>query len=113
MSQNTNEIWDELEIGSVPTKEIPTDKNNSKYKFKSKIEAKIFKEQLERHFGKRNGIEFYLRKIKQSHGTYYNVIMLYLVTDEECQRFAFLEVEDKIPEYWDAIAKEKLTSIAD
>jgi hypothetical protein len=39
--------------------------------------------------------------------------MLYKVTDEESQRFAFLEVEDKIPEYWDEIAKKKLTSIAD
>jgi hypothetical protein len=113
MSQSSEEIWDELEIGNVPTREVPSDKKNSKYKFKSKIEAKIFKEQLERHFGKKSGIEFYLRKIKQSHGTYYNVIMLYKVNDEECQRFAFLEVEDKIPEYWDEIAKKQLMSITD
>lgn len=107
----SDEMWDEIEIGSVPGLEQGVGNSEKNYNKNAKKEALIFKKQLIRKFGNQEGIEFYIRKIKQSHGIYYNVIMIYKVNDWKSQNFAFLEVEDNIPDFWDDESKKELEKL--
>jgi hypothetical protein len=100
------DLWDEIEIGNVPLKESAVSIMEKGYAGKAKKEAFQFKNQLLRKFGKKNGVEFHVRKVKQENGVYFVVVMLYNVRSWEAQQTAFIEVEENIPEYWDEVAKK-------
>lgn len=104
-------IWDEIEIGNVPYKEPGVSIDSENYPELSKKEVQEFKRQLIRRFGKRKDAEFLIKKLKQKSGTYYTVVLVYKVNDEASSRFAFLEVEDNVPDFWDDTAKKNLDSV--
>ena len=101
-------IWDEIEIGNAPYKEASTTVDSEDYPEKAKKEVAEFKKQLIRKFGKRKNAEFLIKRIKQKNATYYTVVLVYNVNDNESSNFAFIHVEDNVPDYWDSVAKKNL-----
>jgi hypothetical protein len=93
-------IFDELEFGSKPYKEMSLDIKKCDYLEKAKLEVKAFKQQLIRTFGQVENTKFVIRKYKKSGVTFYGVCLVYSVNDWDAMNFAF-GVEDKIPDFWD------------
>lgn len=108
---STESIWDEIEIGNVPYKEASVNVEDDNYQEISRKEVHEFKKQLIRKFGKKKHAEFLVKKLKQKNGIYYTVVLVYKVNDEDSSKFAFIDVEDNVPDFWDDIAKKNLSSI--
>lgn len=110
MKSENGTLWDEIDIGTHPYSEKGVSVKDPEYLDKAKREAIVFRRQLIRKFGKRKDAEFLIRKIKQPDNIYYNVVLCYKVNDFDSSRFAFIEVEEKIPDHWDTISKQELES---
>jgi hypothetical protein len=93
-------IFDELEFGSKPYKEMSLDIKQDDYIAKAKMEVKAFKKQLVRIFGEVENTKFMIRKYKKNGVVFYGVCLVYSVNDWDALNFAFT-LEDKIPDFWD------------
>lgn len=100
-------VFDELEFGSKPYKEVPLDIRANDYLSKAKTEVKAFKDQLVRKFGSKENTKFVIRKYKRPGAVFFGVCLVYNVNDWDAMDFAF-SVEDAIPDYWDDFALNRL-----
>ena len=111
MKNEKEVLWDEIDIGTHPYSEIGVATTDADYLTKAKQEAVAFRRQLIRKFGKREDAEFLVRKIKQPDNIYYNVVLTYQINDFDSSNFAFIQVEESIPDYWDDMAKKELAQV--
>lgn len=111
MKNEQEVLWDEIDIGTHPYSETGVATTDPNYLAKAKKEAITFRRQLIRQFGKRDDAEFLVRRIKQPDNIYYNVVLTYQVNNFDSSNFAFIKVEESVPDHWDDIAKKELTEV--
>jgi len=95
---------DYIEIGSSPAGESCAQMGADNFERLSKIECRVFKNQLERMFP--DGV-FGVKSFPHDYGNYREVVAYYEDGNEKMTDAAFA-AERQTPEFWDALAEEEL-----
>lgn len=99
---------DFLTLGSTPTNEPCAQVGTDDYATKSRIESRVFIDQLLRQFGEPPGLSTFRRKsFPHDFGTYHEVVIAFDDENEEAVAFAY-DVENNLPEQWDEQALKEL-----
>ena len=91
---------DFLNIGSTPTDEPCAQVGRDDYERMSRIECKVFLDQLRRLFPEPNGGYLSIKRFSHDFGQYREVVAVYDTDDEEATNWAF-NIEANCPEKWD------------
>ena len=96
-----------IELGSTPIEEDCAQIGSNDYSLRARKECKAYINQLKRMFPEYADIEYRIKSNPHDFGTYYEVVVCYDTNDKVSIEQAF-DIEDKLPEYWDSLAKEEL-----
>ena len=106
--------WDEMDLGNRPHKasdeSVWTDDQEKAF-----TEAKVFANQLIREFGKQKNTKLAVRGFVNKNGVTKKitfscrVFVIYNVNDWNASKYAF-NIEDNVPEQWDAESIEELST---
>lgn len=101
-------LMDYLSIGSVPSAEPCIQLGEPDYHRISRLECSTFAKQLQRTFGEPpSGSYFRIKGFDHDFGRYYEVCVVYDLSDPVAEAFAY-RVENEMPEEWDAAARMEL-----
>lgn len=105
-------MQDHLTLGLTPCGEACAQVGREDYPERSRKEARAYIGQLQReHPGIPDSCSFRSKSFPHDFGSYREVVVTFDPDDEESARFAF-DVEGKLPEEWDEIARTELELVA-
>lgn len=100
-------------IGETPHGEPCAQVGTENYMWLSRLECRLFVEQLLRQFGEPPyGADIVVKLNSHDFGSYLSVEVKYDSDIEECVEYAYL-VEQEAPEEWDDISRSKLAELVD
>lgn len=104
-------MYEYIELSSSPVKEECAQLGADDYEERSKIECRIYKQQLQRMFPIPAHLEEYvyfaIKKEEHDFGWYREVIIKYDYNNDAAADFAY-NVEENVPEHWDDESKRQL-----